>query len=149
MMIDVPSLPNTQGHQGLPVVSLAFVGMTPPTDPQAVQERVTPPGACGPGRLPNIAVCASVEFLRLLGLTSSPTPPVAREPILAAFGGGPRAPSCPCLERSRSPHFCIVTLAQGRVGDALQGRSHGLLLPYLQTVRYPRRAPSTVQPFKQ
>ena len=38
MMIDVPSLPNTQGHQGLPVVSLAFVGVAPPTDPQAVQE---------------------------------------------------------------------------------------------------------------
>ena len=83
--------------------------------------------------------CASVEFPRLLGLTSSSTPPVAREPILAAFGGGPCAASCPCLERSRSSHFCIVTLANGRVGDALQGRSHGLLLPY-------RRAPSTVQP---
>ena len=42
MMINVPSFPNTQGHQGSPVVSLAFVGVPLPADPQAVQERATP-----------------------------------------------------------------------------------------------------------
>ena len=50
MMINVPSFPNTQGHQDSPVVSLAFVGVPLPTDPQAVQERATPLGACGSGR---------------------------------------------------------------------------------------------------
>mgnify|MGYP004068179191 FL=1 len=38
MMINVPSFPNTQGHQDSPVVSLAFVGVPLPADPQAVQE---------------------------------------------------------------------------------------------------------------
>lgn len=50
MMINVPSFPNTQGHQDSPVVSLAFVGVPLPADPQAVQERATPLGACGSGR---------------------------------------------------------------------------------------------------
>ena len=41
-------------------------------------------------------------------------------------------PALALLERSRSFHFRIVTLAKGRVGDALQDRSRDLLLPCLE-----------------
>ena len=132
MMINVPSFPNTQGHQDSPVVSLAFVGVPLPADPQAVQERATPLRGVRFGATANRPpscvrwVPASARVGEIIHRR------MAREPILAASGDGPCITFRPRLELPRFSLSHIVTLAKGRGGDALQGRSRDLLLPRLK-----------------
>ena len=92
-----------------PVVSLAFVGVPLPADPQAVQERATPLGACGSGRLPIVRRRVFVGFPPQLGLTRSPINgwhenPSSRRRVmgrasLSALALSVRVPPSPCLPR--------------------------------------------------
>ena len=145
MMINVPSFPNTQGHQDSPVVSLAFVGVPLPADPQAVQERATPLGACGLGRLPIVRRRVFVGFPPQLGLTRSPINgwhenPSSRRRVmgrasLSALALSVRVPPSPT-----SSHW-----QRGGVVMPCKAARATCCCP-VWNKRYPWRAPSTVQP---